>query len=218
MAKMKKKRLGGFRNIHMANLVEGVYADPVAIKGGKSINAELNYEQEEFESDDEVDYSEFIFTGGEGTLALASLIPEEYTVIFGNKKVKGGVAVKTSDLSPNNAIMFERQKKDRVNKRLYVIYNTKFAPSSIKAESAAKIGNEEIDELKYSVGSNDGLIYHFIDTDDPTVTQDQITNWYTEVQMPIDLDAVDPAQISEVSIEPVVEEVTEKKEPKKKSK
>lgn len=203
----KKKRLGGFRNIHIAHMGDdGVYEAPVHITGGKSINIELSYESEEFESDDVIDHQEFIFTGGEGTLGLKSLAIDEFNLIFNNKKVKGGVVVSRDDLSPNCAVLFERQKKDKINRRFYVVYNTKFAPSSIKAETAAKIGNEEIDELKFSVGTtNEGYVYHIIDTDDPTVTQEQITKWYTEVQMPIEIEEA-PATASEVN-----EEIPKKK-------
>ena len=74
-------------------------------------------------------------------------------------------------------------KLDRKNRRLYVIYNVKFAPAGIKGQSAAKPGTEETDELKFSIGEfTDGAVVYFIDTDDPSVTKEQITGWYQEVQ------------------------------------
>lgn len=182
MAK-KKQRIGGFRNIHIATIEDGEHTTPVGVEGAKSISAELNFELEEFESDDEFDHQEYIFTGGEGTLGIKSTSLEEFKLIFNNTYRKGGVEINANDLSKNVAILFERQKLDKKNKRLYILYNVKFSPAGIKAETAAKPGTEQIDELKFLVGQfGEGSIVYFIDTDDADVEPDQVLNWYKTVQ------------------------------------
>lgn len=182
--KKQKQRLKGLSNIHVAVIDDsGTHLTPVKVEGAKSISAELTFEGEEFESDNVIDYSDFIFTGGEGTMTLKSMSLSEFELLFNNAYIKGGVEINTKDIAPNCAILFERLKLDRKNKRLYVIYNNKFAPAGIKGQSAAKPGTEETDELKFSIGEfTDGKVVYFIDTDDPNVTQTQITNWYKTVQ------------------------------------
>lgn len=195
--KVQKQRLKGLSNIHVAIIEEGgIHGTPVKVEGAKSISAELTFEQEEFESDNVIDYSDFIFTGGEGTMVLKSMSLAEFKLLFNNAYVKGGVEINTKDVAPNCAILFERLKLDRKNKRLYVIYNVKFAPAGIKGQSAAKPGTEETDELKFSIGEfTDGAVVYFIDTDDPSVTEEQITGWYQTVQF---IQKPDPLPSNEV--------------------
>ena len=195
--KVQKQRLKGLSNIHVAIIEEGgTHGTPVKVEGAKSISAELTFEQEEFESDNVIDYSDFIFTGGEGTMVLKSMSLKEFNLLFNNAYVKGGVEINTKDVAPNCAILFERLKLDRKNKRLYVIYNVKFAPAGIKGQSAAKPGTEETDELKFSIGEfTDGAVVYFIDTDDPSVTEEQITGWYKNVQF---IQEPDPLPSNEV--------------------
>ncbi len=182
--KAQKQRLKGLSNIHIAVIdEEGTHSTPVKVEGAKSISAELTFEQEEYESDNVIDYNDFIFTGGEGTLVLKSMSLKEFKLLFNNAYIKGGVEINTKDVAPNCAVLFERLKLDRKNKRLYVIYNVKFAPAGIKGQSAAKPGTEETDELKFSIGEfTNGSVVYFIDTDEPGVVQEQITNWFKEVQ------------------------------------
>lgn len=198
--KVQKQRLKGLSNIHVAIIegggIHGTHGTPVKVEGAKSISAELTFEQEEFESDNVIDYSDFIFTGGEGTMVLKSMSLAEFKLLFNNAYVKGGVEINTKDVAPNCAILFERLKLDRKNKRLYVIYNVKFAPAGIKGQSAAKPGTEETDELKFSIGEfTDGAVVYFIDTDDPSVTEEQITGWYQTVQF---IQKPDPLPSNEV--------------------
>lgn len=195
--KVQKQRLKGLSNIHVAIIEEGgTHGTPVKVEGAKSISAELTFEQEEFESDNVIDYSDFIFTGGEGTMVLKSMSLKEFNLLFNNAYVKGGVEINTKDVAPNCAILFERLKLDRKNRRLYVIYNVKFAPAGIKGQSAAKPGTEETDELKFSIGEfTDGAVVYFIDTDDPSVTEEQITDWYKNVQF---IQEPDPLPSNEV--------------------
>lgn len=182
----KKMRLKGFRNVHFAKITDEGYDTPVPLTGGKKINVELNYESEEYESDDMIDEQEYIFTGGEGTLSLKSLLPSEYALLFSNEVNDGEVAIRTSDIPANGALLFERQKRNSRDKRLYVIYNSKFAPSAIAAESVGKGGGEIDDELKFSIGEiDDNLLIFFIDTDIASEQQkNKIENWYKKVQLP----------------------------------
>lgn len=186
MTVAKKMRLKGFRNVHYAKITNGQYDAPVHLKGGKKINVELNYESEEYESDDIIDEQEYIFTGGEGTLALKSLLPSEYALLFSNEVDEGEVTIRTSDIPSNGALLFERQKRNSKDKRLYVLYNTKFAPSAIAAESVGKGGGEIDEELKFSVGeTEDNLLIYFLDTDLASEEQKaKIENWYKAVQFP----------------------------------
>ncbi|MDB2049343.1 major tail protein [Clostridium perfringens] len=183
-----KKRLKGFRNVHFAPVGIGniKYIPPVRLEGGKKVNIELKYELEEFESDDMIDEQEYIFVGGDGTLVLKSLTPAEYKTLFGNTVNGGEVAIRTTDISPNGALLFERQIRGTREKRLYVVYNTKFAPSAIAAESVGKGGGEIDEELSLSVGEGeDNLVVFFLDTLNATPAQKaKIAKWYTEVQFP----------------------------------
>lgn len=190
----KKLRLKGFRSVHFAPLETGnTYAVPVNLTGGKKVNIELKYESEDFESDDIIDEQEYIFMGGDGSLTLKSLLPSEYELLFGNSVNGGEVAIRTSDIAPNGALLFERQKRNSKDKRLYAIYNTKFAPSAIAAESAGKGGGDIDEELKFAIGeANDNLVVYFLDTDLATTAQKaKAAKWYTEVQFP---DASEEAQ------------------------
>src|SRR3954452_586334 len=106
-----KKRLGGFRNIHVAKLLsDGSFQAPVPISGAKSIEAELAYESVQFYADNAIDYNDFIFNGGEGTLTVSGLTSDEYNTLFGSTVADGGVLVKSSDIAPEVAILFERNK------------------------------------------------------------------------------------------------------------
>lgn len=183
----KKLRLKGFKNVHFAKTgVAGAYEVPTHLTGGKKVNIELKYESEDFESDDMIDEQEYIFMGGDGGLTLKSLLPDEYELLFGNTVDGGEVAIRTTDIAPNGALLFERQKRNSNAKRLYVIYNTKFAPSAIAAESAGKGGGDIDEELKFAIGeADDNLVVYFIDTDIATPAQKtKIDKWYTEVQFP----------------------------------
>ena len=183
----KKLRLKGFKNVHFAKTgVAGAYEVPTHLTGGKKVNIELKYESEDFESDDMIDEQEYIFMGGDGGLTLKSLLPDEYELLFGNTVDGGEVAIRTTDIAPNGALLFERQKRNSNAKRLYVIYNTKFAPSAIAAESAGKGGGDIDEELKFAIGeADDNLVVYFIDTDIATEPQKlKIAKWYEEVQFP----------------------------------
>ena len=182
----KKLRLKGFRNVHFAKISDAGYEVPVHITGGKKVNIELKYESEDFESDDMIDEQEYIFMGGDGGLTIKSLIPSEYELLFGNTVDGGEVAIRTTDIASNGALLFERQKRNSNHKRLYAIYNTKFAPSAIAAESAGKGGGDIDEELKFSIGeADDNLVVYFLDTDLATEAQKtKIAKWYKEVQYP----------------------------------
>lgn len=188
----KKKLLKGLKNIHFAPFVDGSFETPVKIENSKSIEAELNYESEQTWADDTLLDDEFNFAGGEGKLNILGLSKEEYNALFNNKIVKGGVVVNSNDVSPTGAFLFERGKKSSLEKRLYVIYACKCSPSGINAEGVEEgKGEAGTDEIEFSIGQmENGDIYHFIDTDDTTVDPQAKTKWFTEVQMPSEIESL----------------------------
>lgn len=182
----KKKLLKGLKNIHFAPFVDGEFTTPVKIENAKSIEATLNYESDSDWGDDVQIDSEFNFAGGEGKFSVLGLTKEEFNALFASTIVKGGIAVKTTDVSPEGAFLFERGKRSSTHKRLYAIYVCKCSPAGISAEGIEEgKGETGVDEIEFTIGSlEDGLIYHFIDTDDATVEQSAVSGWYTEVQKP----------------------------------
>lgn len=186
---MTIKLLKGLKNIHFAK-IEGVgYETPSRILFAKAIENKLKYEGEEEWGDDRLVDSSAGYAGGEGKLNVLGLTKEEQSLLFGNKKVKGGIAVNSSDIAPQGAFLFERGKKNSTHKRLYVVYACQCSPTSFSAETVEEgKGKAGVEEIEYVIGErNDGLIYHYVDTDDSTVDQTTIQNWYTTVQFPKDL-------------------------------
>lgn len=180
-----KKRLGGLKNIHFAKLVDGEYTTPVKLEGAKKIECELEFEGVEFFSDDIIDFSDYVFAGGEGTVTLKGLAPDDYNLLFGNTVEKGGVSVKSTDISNEGAFLFERGKVGSNAKRLYVIYACKCSPTSISGETREGGINEEVVEITFSVRELDtNDIYYFMDTDAIDADTAKISAWYTKVQMP----------------------------------
>lgn len=184
------KKLKGLRNIHFAPLKNGEYQTPIKIEFSKTLEANLSYEGEADWADDVIIDNSYNFNGGEGKLTLVGLNKEEYEAMFGSKKVKGGTFVSSQDVAPTGAYIFERGKKGSSAKRLYVIYACTNAPSGINAEGIADgKAPTSIEEISFSISeSATNGVFFFIDTDDPTVDQTQITKWFTEVQEPIDLE------------------------------
>lgn len=182
----KKKILRGLSNIHFAPLVDGEFQTPVPIQYAKKCENKLNYESDPEWADDRLVENGYEFAGGEGTLSVLALTAEEQSVLFGNTLVKGGLKVNSGDISPEGAFLFERKKKNSNHRRLYVIYSCVCSPASISAETIEEgKGSGSIDEINYSIGQlENGDIYYYVDTDDPKVVAETITNWYTTVQKP----------------------------------
>jgi phi13 family phage major tail protein len=182
-----KKRLGGFRNIHVAELnSDGTYAVPTPIAGAKSIETELTYENVQFYADNAIDFSDFIFNGGEGTLTVSGLTMSEYQTLFGSSVANGGVLVKSNDIAPDVAILFERNKLGSKDKVLYAIYNCKFAPPSISAQTMAGGIEEETVELTFSVRElAEGQVFYMLDSGDATADPLAVSGWYEAVKKPV---------------------------------
>ena len=179
----KIKRVQGLKNIHVAKIVDGEYQTPVPILGAKEINAELSYEEVKMYADDAIDYMDFIFAGGSGTLSLTGLTADEYELLFGSTKKNGGVVVKTTDVAPELALLFENDKLGVNGKRLYVLYAVKFAPPSISGKTKEGNVEDSVQELQFTVRElSTGEIFHFVDTDNPEATT-VAENWFEEVQM-----------------------------------
>jgi phi13 family phage major tail protein len=177
-----KKRLGGFSNIHVAKIVsDGTYQAPIKIEGAKSIEAELAYEQVQFYADNAIDYNDFIFNGGEGTLTVSGLTMTEYNTLFGSTVANGGVLVKSTDVAPEVAILFERKKLGTNFKVLYAVYACKFAPPAISAQTMEGGVEEETVELTFTVRALDnGDVFYMADSE--TATAAKVTAWFTAVQ------------------------------------
>ena len=184
MAK-KKKVLRGFSNIHFAPYVDGAYKTPVQIEGAKNGEFKLNFEHDPSYADDVLFDNGYLYTGGEGKITVLDLTPEEQTLILGNKKVKGGVVVNSNDQAPSGAFLFEKKFKNSNHKRLYVVYNCMCSNPGLVMQTIEDKAEDATCEIPLSVSElSDGNIYFYIDTNDSTVDATQISNWYTEVQMP----------------------------------
>lgn len=177
-----KKRLGGFKSIHVAKLnADGTFAVPVPVTGAKQIEAELSYEQVQFYADNAIDFNDFVFNGGEGTLTVAGLTMAEYNTLFGSTVADGGVLVKSSDIAPEVAILFERNKLGTNHKVVYALYACKFAPPAINAQTMEGGIEEETVELQFSVRElADGEVFYMVDSEVHIGTK--VANWYTAVQ------------------------------------
>lgn len=177
-----KKRLGGFSNIHVAKVIsDGTYQAPIAITGAKQIEAELAYESVQFYADNAIDYSDYIFNGGEGTLTVSGLSMDEYNTLFGSTVTEGGVLVKSTDVAPELAILFERKKLGSAHKVMYVLYACKFAPPAISAQTMEGSVEEETVELSFTVRElEDASVFYMIDSE--TAPAATTTAWYSSVQ------------------------------------
>ncbi|CUN17341.1 Uncharacterised protein [Turicibacter sanguinis] len=94
-------------------------------------------------------------------------------------------------MAPQGAFLFSRKKKKSDHKRLFVIYSCVCAPSAlVNAETLEEgKGSAEEVEINFTVGQlEDGSIAFYVDTDSPTVKQEQVTNWFKTVQRPEVLD------------------------------
>lgn len=179
----KIKRIQGLKNIHVAKITGEGYATPVPVLGAKEINAELSYEEVKMYADDAIDYMDFVFAGGSGTLSLTGLTADEYELFFGSTKKDGGVVVKSSDVAPELALLFENDKLGVQGKRLYVLYAVKFAPPSISSKTKEGGVEDGAVELAFSVRElSTGEIFKFVDTDSEEAVGMEDT-WYTEVQI-----------------------------------
>lgn len=181
-----KKRLGGFKNIHVAPVTGETFGTPIKIEGAKEVEAELAYETVQFYADNAIDYQDFIFNGGEGTLTLSGLTVQEYNTLFGSTVDKGGVLVKSTDVAPELALLFERDVLGVAGgKRLYVLYACKFAPPTIGAQTKEGNVEEEPVELQFTVRElSDASVFYMLDTTETGVDQAEVTGWYTSVQRP----------------------------------
>lgn len=187
---MEKQVIRGFKNIHFAPYVDGTFQTPKPIKFAKSGEFKLNFEHDPTYADDTVVDDGFLFTGGDGKITILDLTPEEQALILGSKRVKGGVVVNSSDSAPRGAFLFEKQFKNSTHKRLYVVYSCVCSNPGIVAQTLEDKAEDSVAEISLSVSElSTGDIYHYIDTNDTTVEQTQITKWYTEVQMPIEIDS-----------------------------
>lgn len=174
-----KKRLAGLKGIHVAPYEGGTFKTPVPITGAKSVSAELEYSEVKFYADDVNDFSDYQFSGGSGELVLSGLQLEEYKTLFGCDFQDGITTVNSGDTTPQLALLFERKKLGTQDKVLYVIYNVKFAPPAIEANTLEGDISEETMTLSFTVSEMpNGDVYRMADT---SVATTAAQNWYQKV-------------------------------------
>lgn len=195
---MKNKLIRGLRNIHFApKSADGQtpFEVPTPIEFAKKLENKFSYEGSQEWADDKIVDSSFFYNGGDGTLDVLGLTPDEQSLLFGNLKTLGGLAVTTDDVAPEGAFLFERQLKGGA-KRLYVIYACTCAPADLNGATIEEGKAEnEVYSITYKIGSYThkdetpgsaeiNYIYFYIDTNDAEADKDQVSNWFTEVQFP----------------------------------
>lgn len=187
----EKHVIRGFKNIHFAPFKDGRFETPVRIYGAKSAEFKLNFEHDPTYADDVLFNNGYLYTGGEGNISALELMPDEQTLILGNKRVKGGVVVNSNDEAPSGAFLFEKQHKGSANKRLYVVYNCVCSNPGLAMQTIEDKAEDSVAEIPLSVSEDSkGNIYYYIDTNDVNVVAEQITNWYKSVQFPVELESV----------------------------
>lgn len=181
-----KKLLRGLKNIHFAKWNGSTFEKPVRISNAKRIENSLTYETETEWADDALIDTTTGFAGGEGTFVTLGLTAEEQALLFGNTAVKGGISVKSTDVAPTGALLFERGKKNSTHRRLYVVYACQCNPASFGGETVEEgKGSASEDEVSYTIGEHaENGVYFYIDTDATDVDAEQVTNWFTTVQTP----------------------------------
>ena len=165
---LEGKLMYGFSDIHVAKLTGTKYATPVAIEGGKSVEASLSFEHTSFYADNREIATIGGFAGGEGTLGVLSLTASEYELLFGHKAYgEDGYLVKSTDQAPTVALGFSREKLDGT-KMGYWLYNVKFKPTSISATTMTEGKVEEdVLELEFSISETaDRKIYYVQQADE----------------------------------------------------
>ncbi|MDY3372063.1 MAG: major tail protein [Terrisporobacter othiniensis] len=179
-----KKRLAGLKGIHVAtyNIDNGTFGTPVPITGAKSVSAELEYSEVKFYADDVNDFADYQFSGGSGELVLSGLQLEEYKTLFGCDFENGVATINSGDTMPQLALLFERKKLGTQDKVLYVLYNVKFAPPAIEANTLEGDISEETITLPFTVSEMpNGDVYRMADTGATSVAQGVVETWYEKV-------------------------------------
>lgn len=190
---MKKvKACVGLSMIHFAPFNGSTFDTPVQILHAKKIENKFKYENIQEWADNIAVINEYLYGGGEGSLTTLGLSKEERVLLFGNKSVKGGIAVSDTDSAPIGALLFERRLVGGY-RRLYVVYACKCAPVDVSGSTIEEgKGEYETTGIEYSISSCEhegvNLVYFYVDTNDPTVDQEQITNWFKAVQFPKELE------------------------------
>lgn len=174
-----KKRLAGLKGIHVAPYEGGTFKTPVPITGAKSVSAELEYSEVKFYADDVNDFADYQFSGGSGELVLSGLQLEEYKTLFGCDYKEGITTINSGDTTPQLALLFERKKLGTQEKMLYVIYNVKFAPPALEANTLEGDISEETITLSFTVSEMpNGDVYRIADSGTATTAAQE---WYTKV-------------------------------------
>ncbi|WP_270647183.1 hypothetical protein [Paeniclostridium hominis] len=163
---LNQKIMYGFSDIHVARKIGNTYESPIKLEGAKSVEASLNYSYTEGKVGNRtIRFSEF--KGGEGTISLIGLSKEEYALLFGSEVNGNKVTCRTTDKSPNLALMFSKEQLDGTRKG-YCIYNIACKPIPISATTleGGTIKEQDI-EIDFFIESLEDKIY-YIDEEDGT--------------------------------------------------
>lgn len=201
----KVKSCIGLSKIHFAPFNGSTFETPVRIYHAKKIDNKFKYENLQEWGDNIAVINDYLYGGGEGSLTTLGLSKEERVLLFGNKAVKGGVAIADTDSAPIGAFLFARRLYGG-GERLYVVYACKCSPTDLSGETIEEgKGNYETNEIEYSISSCEhegvNLIAFYVDTTDPTVDQEQITNWFKAVQFPKELEELKAIKIDEADVD-----------------
>lgn len=152
----------GFNDIHIAKYDNGTFNKPVRLEGAKEVNIELTYDETVAKAGKNNIYFEE-FKGGDGTLTILGLYPDEYNLLFGHSVENGTVNVKTTDKRNKVALMFSKQLADGT-KQCYCFYNCRFKPIGASATTIQGGLEENVVELSFTVEQlNDDIYYTRID-------------------------------------------------------
>ena len=144
----KTKACVGLSNIHFAPFNGSTFDSPVHIFHAKKIENKFKYENIQEWADNIAVINEFLYGGGEGSLTVLGLSKEERVLLFGNKAVKGGIAVSDTDEAPIGEFLFERRITGGA-RRLYVVYACKCSPTDISGETIEEgKGNYETNDIE----------------------------------------------------------------------
>lgn len=174
-----KKRLAGLKGIHVAKYNGSTFDTPVPVTGAKSVSAELEYTEAKFYADDVNDFVDYQFSGGSGELVLSGLELEMYETLFGCNYSEGITTVNSGDTAPQLALLFERKKIGTQHKVYYVLYNVKFSPPAIEANTMEGEISEETVTLSFSVAEMaNGDVYRIADSETASA---KTNKWYEKV-------------------------------------
>lgn len=181
-----EKIVFGMDQIHVCPVNEdGTFGVPVAILGGKAVEASFEASEKIVYADNKAVYNDKRITKGSGKLSVLGLTTDEKCLLAGAENMAGGLALNASMNAPSLALLFAQDKADG-GKLLNVIYNVQFAIPAISAVTTEGEMSEQISDLDFTCLPDlaKGFFFYTVDTSDAKADAEMIGKWFTEVQMP----------------------------------